>query len=66
MTFFIFRMIRLRGLKPSSVHLKFVDHSLVVLKGCMEDVLINIDQSSFLVDFNILDDVKEQDGELIS
>lgn len=65
MSYYISKTLGLEGLKPSSVRLKFGDHSLVVPKGFVDDVLVKINHLSDLFDFVTLDDGEKQDGDLV-
>ncbi|XP_042519247.1 uncharacterized protein LOC122093057 [Macadamia integrifolia] len=42
-------------LKPTEVILQFVDRSIKVPRGCIEDVLVKVDELYFPVDFLVLD-----------
>ena len=45
----------LEELKPTSITLSFADRSIKILKGTVEDVLIQVDKFYYLVDFVVLD-----------
>uniref|UniRef100_A0A2N9FRP3 Integrase catalytic domain-containing protein n=1 Tax=Fagus sylvatica TaxID=28930 RepID=A0A2N9FRP3_FAGSY len=53
--FTVYQQMRLGDLKPTSMTLQLVDHSVWTPKGMVEDVLIKIENFYYPVDFIILD-----------
>ena len=51
----MYEQLGLGELKPTSIILELVDRSMIVPKGVVEDVLVQVDKFYFLVDFIILD-----------
>ena len=51
----VYEQLGLGELKPTSIILQLADQSVIVPKGVVEDVLVQVDKFYFLVDFIILD-----------
>ena len=51
----VYEQLGLGKLKPTSIILQLVDRSMIVPKGVVEDVLVQVDNFYFPVDFIILD-----------
>ena len=51
----VYDRFSLRELKPTPVTLQFVDRSVKVPRGLIEDVLVKVDEFYFPVDFIVLD-----------
>ena len=51
----MYRQLGLGELKPTSITLSLADRSIKILKGTVEDVLIQVDKFYYLVDFVVLD-----------
>ena len=51
----VYEQLGLGELKPTSIILQLVDRSMIVPKGVVEDVLVQVDKFYFPVDFIILD-----------
>ena len=51
----IYKDLGLGELKPSHVTFELADHSIKVLRGIIEDVLIQVDTVYYSVDFIVLD-----------
>ena len=54
-TFSVYKKFGLGELKPTSITLQLVDHSVRELRGIDEDVLVKIEQFFYHVDFIVLD-----------
>ena len=53
--YLVYEQLGLGELKPTSIILQLVDGSMIVPKGVVEDVLVQVDKFYFPVDFIILD-----------
>ena len=53
--YLVYEQLGLGELKPTSIILQLVDRSMIVPKGVVEDVLVQVDNFYFPVDFIILD-----------
>ena len=53
--YLVYEQLGLGELKPTSIILQLADQSMIVPKGVVEDVLVQVDKFYFPVDFNILD-----------
>jgi hypothetical protein len=51
----VYEQLGLGELKPTKVVLQLADRSVVILRGIVEDVLIQVDKFYFTVDFIVLD-----------
>ena len=51
----MYRQLGLGELKPTSITLSLADRSIKILKGTVEDVLIQVDKFYYPVDFVVLD-----------
>ena len=51
----VYEQLGLGELKPTSIILELVDRSMIVPKGVVEDVLVQVDKFYFPVDFIFLD-----------
>ena len=51
----IYKQLGLGGLKPTTISLSFVDRSVKIPKGVVEDVLVKVDKFYYPVDFFVLD-----------
>jgi hypothetical protein len=51
----IYQQLGLGELKPTKVVLQLADRSVVISRGIVEDVLVQVDKFYFLVDFIVLD-----------
>ena len=50
----IYKQLRLRELKPTSITLSLADRSMKIPRGMIEDVLVQVDKLYYLVDFFVL------------
>ena len=53
--YLMYKQLGLGELKPTSITLSQADRSVKILKGTMEDVLIQVDKFYYSVDFFVLD-----------
>ena len=51
----IYEQLGLGELKPTSITLSLADRSVKILRGIIEDLLVQIDKFYYLVDFVVLD-----------
>ena len=51
----MYKQLRLGELKPTSITLSLADRSIKILKGTVEDVLIQVDKFYYPIDFFVLD-----------
>ena len=51
----VYKQLGLGELKPTTITLSLADISIRILKGTVEDVLIQVDKFYYLVDFVVLD-----------
>ena len=51
----IYKQLGLGELKPTSITLSLVDRSVKILRGMIEDVLVQVDKFYYPVDFVVLD-----------
>ncbi|RVW98334.1 hypothetical protein CK203_034243 [Vitis vinifera] len=51
----VYKQLRLGELKPTSITLSLVDRSMKIPKGIIEDVLVQVDNFYYPVDFVVLD-----------
>ena len=51
----VYKELRLGELKPTRITLQLADQSVKVPQGILEDLVVNIDQFSYLVDFVVLE-----------
>ena len=51
----VYKKLGLGELKPTTITLSLADKSIRILKGTMDDVLIQVDKFYYLVDFVVLD-----------
>ena len=50
----IYKQLRLRELKPTSITLSLADRSMKIPRWMIEDVLVQVDKLYYLVDFVVL------------
>ena len=55
LSYSIYKQLGLGKLKPTSITLSLADRFMKILRGIIEDVLVQIDQFYYLVDFVVLD-----------
>ena len=55
LSYSVYKQLGLGELKPTSIILQLADRSVIVPKGVVEDVLVQVDKFYFPVDFIILD-----------
>ena len=53
--YLMYKQLGLRKLKPTSITLSLADRSIKIPRGMIEDILIQVDEFYYLVDFIILD-----------
>ena len=53
--YFVYKQLGLGELKPTSITLSLVDRSVKIPRGMIEDVLVQVDNFYYLVDFVVLD-----------
>ena len=51
----VYKQLGLGGLKPSTFTLSFVDRSVKIPKGIVEDVLVKVDKFYYPLDFVVID-----------
>ena len=51
----MYKQLGLGELKPTTITLSFVDRSVKIPKGIVEDVLVKVDKFYYLIDFVVLD-----------
>ena len=51
----VYNQLGLGELKPTTITLSLTDRSVKILKGTIEDVLVQVDKFYYLVDFVVLD-----------
>ncbi|KAL6333014.1 hypothetical protein AAG906_020034 [Vitis piasezkii] len=51
----VYKQLGLGGLKPTTIALSLADRSVKILRGVIEDVLVQVDKFYYLVDFVVLD-----------
>ena len=55
LSYLMYKQLGLGELKPTSITLSLADRSIKILKGTVEDVLIQVDKFYYPVDFVVLD-----------
>ena len=55
LSYSVYKQLRLGELKPTSITLSLVDRSMKIPSGIIEDVLVQVDNFYYPVDFVVLD-----------
>ena len=61
----VYRKLRLREMKETTISLQLVDRSIKYPRGIIEDVLVKVDKFIFPADFVVLDMEEDQEVSLI-
>ena len=65
MSFSMAKKLNLGEITPIALSLQMVDRSLIIPKGIIEDVFVNVDKFIFPVDFVVLDMEEDKEASII-
>ena len=65
MSFSMAKKLNLGEITPTTLSLQMVDRSLIIPKGIIEDVFVNVDKFIFPVDFVVLDMEEDREASII-